>query len=158
MGTGLATGGIYYMTAYSPEMKYDTTINTCSAQVVGGSERQLYCLPWGICESEESKNGTGGFVRAGKGIQELALGSFSKDFTNVQVLVGNQTFSEQSLADNRSGYGDRSFLDKIPNIAPHNQNGSSSPTATDGMGSAATYANMSGYMLDIQRWYQKSPD
>lgn len=158
MGTGLATGGIYYMTAYSPEMKYDTTINTCSAQVVGGSERQLYCLPWGICEAEESKNGTGGFVRAGKGIQELALGSFSKDFTNVQVLVGNQTFAEQTMADNRSGYGDRSFLDKVPNVTPHNQNGSSTPTATDGMGSAATYANMSGYMLNIQRWYQKSPD
>lgn len=158
MGTGLATGGIYYMTAYSPEMKYDTTINTCSAQVVGGSERQLYCLPWGICDAEESKNGTGGFVRAGKGIQELALGSFSKDFINVQVLVGNQTFAEQTMADNRSGYGDRSFVDTIPNITSHNQNGSGTPTSTGGMGSAATYANMSGYMLDIQRWYQKSPD
>lgn len=158
MGTGLATGGMYYMTAYSPEMQYDTTVNTCSAQVVGGSERQLYCLPWGICESENSINGTGGFVRAGKGIQELALGAFSSDLTNVQVLIGNQTFTEQFDYDNRSGYGDRSFVDEVPNVLPHSVNGSGTPTDENGMGSAKTLANMSGYMLDIQRWYQKSPD
>lgn len=158
MGTGLATGGMYYMTAYSPEMQYDTTVNTCSAQVVGGSERQLYCLPWGVCESENSVNGIGGFVRGGKGIQELALGAFSRDLTNVQVLIGNQTFTEQFDYDNRSGYGDRSFSDEVPNILPHSVNGSGTPTDENGMGTAKTLVNMNGYMLDLQRWYQKSPD
>ena len=158
MGDGLAMGGIYYMTAYSPEMQYDTTVNTCSAQVVGGSERQLYCLPWGVCEAETSKNGTGGFVRAGKGIQELSLGAFSKDFTNVQVLVGNQTFSEQTVDKNRSGYGNRSFLDTTPDVLPHNVNGSGKPSDKDGMGSAGIFGNTSGYVLDTQRWYRKSSD
>ena len=158
MGTGLAMGGVYYMTAYSPEMQYDTTVNTCSAQVVGGSERQLYCLPWGICEADTSKNGTGGFVRAGKGIQELSLGAFSKDFTNVQVLIGNQTFSEQVVDQNRSGYGDRSFIDTVPDVLPHSVNGSSRPSDTGGMGSAGIFGNTSGYVLDTQSWYRKSSD
>ncbi len=158
MGTGLAMGGIYYMTAYSPEMQYDTTINTCSAQVVGGSERQLYCLPWGICEAESSKNGTGGFVRAGKGIQELALGAFSKDFANVQVLIGNQTFSEQVVSDNRTGYDARDSSASGPNVLPHTTNGSGTPSKIGGMGSGGIFGNDSGYKLYPQRWYEKSPD
>ena len=158
MGTGLAMGGIYYMTAYSPEMQYDTTINTCSAQVVGGSERQLYCLPWGVCEAESSKNGTGGFVRAGKGIQELALGAFSKDFANVQVLIGNQTFAEQVVSDNRTGYDARESSASGPNVLPHTTNGSGTPSKTGGMGSGGIFGNDSGYKLYPQRWYEKSPD
>lgn len=158
MGTGLAMGGIYYMTAYSPEMQYDTTINTCSAQVVGGSERQLYCLPWGVCEAESSKNGTGGFVRAGKGIQELALGAFSKDFANVQVLIGNQTFAEQVVSDNRTGYDARDSSASGPNVLPHTTNGSGTPSKTGGMGSGGIFGNDSGYKLYPQRWYEKSPD
>ena len=163
MGTGLAMGGIYYMTAYSPEMQYDTTINTCSAQVVGGSERQLYCLPWGICMEEDatkdqSLNGTGGFVRAGKGIQELALGAFSKDFANVQVLIGNQTFAEQVVSDNRTGYNARDSSASGPNVLPHTTNGSGVPSKTGGMGSGGIFGNDSGYELYPQRWYEKSPD
>lgn len=158
MGTGLAMGGIYYMTAYSPEMQYDTTINTCSAQVVGGSERQLYCLPWGVCEAESSKNGTGGFVRAGKGIQELALGAFSKDFTNVQVLIGNQTFAEQVVSDNRTEYGTRVPNASGPNVLPHKFDGSGTPVATGGMGTGGIFGNESGYKLYPQRWYEKSAD
>lgn len=158
MGTGLAMGGIYYMTAYSPEMQYDTTINTCSAQVVGGSERQLYCLPWGICEDSSSKNGTGGFVRAGKGIQELALGAFSKDFANVQVLIGNQTFAEQVVSDNRTGYDARDSSTSGPNVLPHKVDGSGVPSKAGGMGSGGIFGNDSGYKLYPQRWYEKSPD
>lgn len=163
MGTGLAMGGIYYMTAYSPEMQYDTTINTCSAQVVGGSERQLYCLPWGICMEEDatkdqSLNGTGGFVRAGKGIQELALGAFSKDFANVQVLIGNQTFAEQVVSDNRTGYDARDSSASGPNVLPHTTNGSGVPSKAGGMGSGGIFGNDSGYKLYPQRWYEKSPD
>lgn len=158
MGTGLALGGIYYMTAYSPEMQYDTTINTCSAQVVGGSERQLYCLPWGICDADTSKNGTGGFVRAGKGIQELALGAFSKDFTNIQVLIGNQTFSEQVVSDNRTGYDSRDPSAVGPNILPSKFDGSNTLSGVGGMGTGGIFGNMSGYKLYPQRWYEKSPD
>ncbi|MGM8870199.1 PilC/PilY family type IV pilus protein [Psychrobacter sp. 2Y5] len=158
MGDGLAMGGIYYMTAYSPEMQYDTTINTCSAQVVGGSERQLYCLPWGICDATSSKNGTGGFVRAGKGIQELALGAFSEDFTNVQVLIGNQTFAEQVVSDNRVEYDARNPAADGPNVIPHKFDGSGKLSNAAGMGSGGIFGNMSGYKLYPQRWYEKSPD
>lgn len=161
MGKGLALGGVYYMTAYSPEMQYDTTVNTCSAQVVGGSERQLYCLPWGICEADSSSNGTGGFVRAGKGIQELALGAFSKDSTNVQVLIGNQTFAEQLVSDNRIGYGARTpnaLGSSEPNVLPHRSDGSSTLSSVGGMGTGGVFGNPSGYKLYLQRWYEKSPD
>lgn len=158
MGAGLVQGGIYYLTAYSPEMQYDATINACSAQVVGGSERQLYCLPWGICESDDAINGMGGYVRAGRGIQELALGAFSKDYTNVQVLIGNQSLSEQVDTSNRSGYGSRNSGSSGPNVVPHTVLGSSNPNTLGGMGSAGVFGNMSGYTLYPQRWYQKSAE
>ncbi|ECF7008008.1 pilus assembly protein PilY, partial [Salmonella enterica subsp. enterica] len=70
-----------YTTVYNPDMNYGIT-EPCSAKITGGSERQLYCLPFGVCVKEvgasdeyaASKNGTAGFARAGQGIQELTLG------------------------------------------------------------------------------------
>ena len=104
MGDGLALGGLYYMTAYSPEMKYDDT-SGCAAQIIGGSERQVYCLPYGVCEEDTSLNGTSGFVRAGKGIQELAFGAFDAKDPTSRIMLGPQSFSELIKADNRIGFG-----------------------------------------------------
>lgn len=110
MGDGLALGGLYYMTAYSPEMKYDET-SGCSAQIVGGSERQVYCLPYGVCEQEDttksdnSLNGTGGFVRAGKGIQELAFGAFDAKSPTSRIMLGPQSFSELVASKDRIDFG-----------------------------------------------------
>jgi len=37
-----------YTTVYNPDMNYGL-VDSCSAKITGGSERQLYCLPYGIC-------------------------------------------------------------------------------------------------------------
>ena len=104
VGEPLAYGNRLYTTAFSPEMVYDKADN-CSARVVGGSERQVYCMPYGICEDDSSKDGTAGYTRAGKGIQELTLGAYSKDKRNVKMLIGNQSLAEQVKIINRNGYG-----------------------------------------------------
>lgn len=103
VGEPLAYGNRLYTTAFSPEMVYDQTDN-CSARVVGGSERQVYCMPYGVCEDEKSLDGTAGYTRAGKGIQELTLGAYSKDKRNVKMLIGNQSLEEQVKVANRNGY------------------------------------------------------
>lgn len=91
-----------YATVYNPDMSYGSG-DACSARITGGSERQLYCLPYGICMDASSKNGTGGFVRAGKGFQGLTLGPRSSTNTNQRLLIGTQTLTER--AANRVGYG-----------------------------------------------------
>ncbi|WP_372843460.1 hypothetical protein [Psychrobacter sp.] len=103
VGEPLAYGNRLYTTAFSPEMVYDQTDN-CSARVVGGSERQVYCMPYGVCEDEKSLDGTAGYTRAGKGIQELTLGAYSKDKRNVKMLIGNQSLEEQVKVANRNDY------------------------------------------------------
>lgn len=103
VGEPLAYGSRLYTTVYSPEMVYDQTDN-CSARVVGGSERQTYCMPYGICDDVDSEDGTAGYTRAGKGIQELTLGAYSQDQRNVKLLIGNQSLAEQVLVSNRNGY------------------------------------------------------
>ena len=91
-----------YATVYNPDMSYGSG-DACSARITGGSERQLYCLPYGICMDPNSKNGTGGFARAGKGLQGLTLGPRSSTNTNQRLLIGTQTLTER--AANRVGYG-----------------------------------------------------
>ncbi|MGP5554629.1 PilC/PilY family type IV pilus protein [Psychrobacter celer] len=104
VGEPLAYGNRLYTTAFSPEMVYDQEDN-CSARIVGGSERQVYCMPYGICNDTTSLDGTAGYSRAGKGIQELTLGAYSKDQRNVKLLIGNQSLADQVKKANRNGYG-----------------------------------------------------
>ena len=101
VGEPLVYGSRLYTTAYSPEMVYDQADN-CSARVVGGSERQLYCMPYGVCADSESTDGTAGYTRAGKGIQELALGAYSKDQRDVKMLIGPQSLADQVKIANRN--------------------------------------------------------
>lgn len=105
-----------YTTVYNPDMTYGT-VNPCVAKITGGSERQLYCLPYGICLKETtdsegaaideyaaSKNGTAGFARAGQGIQELTLGPRSSTLSNQRLLIGTQKIADRVY--NRVNFGD----------------------------------------------------
>lgn len=107
-----------YTTVYNPDMTYGT-VNPCVAKITGGSERQLYCLPYGICLKETtnsagaaideyatSKNGTAGFARAGQGIQELTLGPRSSTLSNQRLLIGTQTITDRAY--NRVDFGNDS--------------------------------------------------
>lgn len=164
VGDGLSIGNIYYMTAYSPEMAYDTNVSSCSAQVIGGSERQMYCLPWGVCEqkagttADNSTNGMGGYIRAGKGIQELTLGAYSKEKTNIQMLIGNQTLKEIIDISNRSDFGQRSKTtltgDVVP-IKPGVNTTGSDLKGELGMGSGTPDVIGIDFGLVPKRWYQK---
>ena len=67
---------------------------------------------------DTSITGTGGFIPAGQGIQELTLGAFNKDNTNLKVLIGTTTLEERIKADNRVDYlggGDGSASEYIFN-------------------------------------------
>ena len=100
-----------YTTVYNPDMNYGVT-ESCSAKITGGSERQLYCLPFGVCVKEvgasdeyaASKNGTAGFARAGQGIQELTLGPRSSTLSNQRLLIGTQAIRDRIY--NRVDFGD----------------------------------------------------
>ena len=100
-----------YTTVYNPDMNYGVTA-PCSAKITGGSERQLYCLPFGVCVKEvgasdeyaASKNGTAGFARAGQGIQELTLGPRSSTLSNQRLLIGTQAIRDRIY--NRVNFGD----------------------------------------------------
>ncbi|WP_299068167.1 PilC/PilY family type IV pilus protein [uncultured Psychrobacter sp.] len=165
MGDGLAIGGLYYMTAYSPEMKYDET-SGCAAQIVGGSERQVYCLPYGICEQEDttkadnSLNGTGGFVRAGKGIQELAFGAFNPENPTTRIMLGTQSFSELIKSDNRINFGgawSSNNESRLDTNCPGGNCAGSSIEADNVNASGSGGGNVStlNYRLLTTRWYEQ---
>ncbi|MED6316081.1 MAG: PilC/PilY family type IV pilus protein [Pseudomonadota bacterium] len=165
MGDGMAIGGLYYMTAYSPEMKYDET-SGCAAQIVGGSERQMYCLPYGICEQEDatktdnSLNGTAGFVRAGKGIQELAFGAFNPQNPTTRIMLGNQSFSELIDANNRiafDGSWSPSITSGLDTRCPSGSCAGSSTNADNdnASGSGGGNINVMDYRLFTTRWYEQ---
>lgn len=164
MGDGMAIGGLYYMTAYSPEMKYDET-SGCAAQIIGGSERQMYCLPYGICEQEGSKedkslNGTGGFVRAGKGIQELAFGAFNPENPTTRIMLGTQSFSELVDAENRIDFGQSWPSDKASGLDTNCPGGECEGVSTganpdNASGSGGGNVSIMDYRLFTTRWYEQ---
>ena len=102
IGKSQVIDSFLYTTVYNPDMNYGA-VDACSAKITGGSERQLYCLPYGICTDAAAKDGTGGFVRAGKGIQELTLGPRSSTLTNQRLLIGTRTLAER--ANDRVNFG-----------------------------------------------------
>ncbi len=103
LGDSAVINSLLFTTIYNPDKQYGS-VNNCTAKIRGGSERQLYCLPYGVCMEDTSITGTGGFIPAGQGIQELTLGAFNKDNTNLKVLIGTTTLTERVKADNRLDY------------------------------------------------------
>jgi len=117
LGDSAVINSLLFTTVYNPDKQYGS-VNSCTAKIRGGSERQLYCLPYGVCMEDTSITGTGGFIPAGQGIQELTLGAFNKDNTNLKVLIGTTTLEERIKADNRVDYlggGDGSASEYIFN-------------------------------------------
>ena len=117
LGESVVINNLLYTTVYNPDKQYGS-VDSCTAKVRGGSERQVYCLPYGICMDKSSITGTGGFVPAGQGIQELALGAFNKDNTNLKVLIGTTPIADRIKDANRVDYdggGDGSAIEYIFN-------------------------------------------
>lgn len=151
-GVGVSTviGSILYTTMYNPDKDHNTVTDACTAKIAGGSERQLYCLPYGICLDDTSATGTGGYIPAGRGIQELTLGPVSAEEPNKTVLIGNQTMQEQ--VKNTTGYGQDSSKDT--QLEKTQKQSNPHITQVGGDGSAAMYLFNERFQLKPKTWYE----
>ena len=154
MGDYRVINNYLYMSVYDPNMAYGTK-NTCDAQTLGGSEHQLYCLPYGVCMDDSSKTGTGGFSPAGEGIQELSLGAINKDNLNTTVLLGTRTLNER--ATDRLNYGTDTGKGKAPNKPsdiPSTGSDYAGVTTNNGDGSMADLIFRERFQLTPTQWYE----
>ena len=152
VGDSVVINSLLYTTVYNPDKLYGAA-DSCAPKIQGGSERQVYCLPYGICSDESSITGTGGYVPAGQGIQELTLGAYNKDNTDIKVLIGTTTVSERVNPDNRTKYGTDTAKDdsNIKDV----KYGTGQVTQGGGDGSAVEYLFNERYTLQPKRWYEK---
>lgn len=153
VGDMAAINNILYTTVYNPDKIYGA-VSSCAARIVGGSERQLYCLPYGICMDDDSVTGTGGYVPAGQGIQELTLGAYNADNKDIKVLIGTTTIVDRIEAANRAGYGQDGFKNdsNIKDLYP----GTDKPSQAGGDGSATEYLFNERYTLQPKAWYEQN--
>lgn len=165
VGKSEVIAGKLYTTVYNPDMNYSAS-DACSAKIEGGSERQLYCMPWGVCDDAISTNGTGGYERAGQGIQELAFGpqSGSADQVNRRLMIGTLGLNELKDTARRTSFGDdtnKNVSSTTDPIGLQNQPQTTNMgidgglTKTLGSGSADRVLIEPRYRLTPQRWYEK---
>ena len=156
VGDSVVINSILYTTVYNPDKMYSTP-QSCVTSILGGSERQLYCLPYGICSDSDSKNGTGGYVPAGQGIQELTLGAFNKDNADIKILIGTRTIADRINKDNRIEYNAGNASGKYYDQATQSlKNFSELGAASGGDGSAVEYLFNERYTLQPKEWYEKT--
>lgn len=153
MGDSAVINNLLYTTVYNPDKQYGN-VASCAAKISGGSERQLYCLPYGICMDATSVSGTGGYIPAGQGIQELTLGAYNKDNTDVKVLIGTTTITDRIDAAKRAGYG-VDGKKKDSNIKDLYPGEDIRPTETGGDGAAAEFLFNERYTLQPRAWYER---
>lgn len=158
MGDYRVINNYLYVSVYDPNMAYKKT-NTCDARTIGGSEHQLYCLPYGVCMDKDntSVTGTGGFISAGEGIQELSLGAVNDKNLNTTVLLGTRSLNER--ANDRLSYGVDGKKGNAPNpfltgSEITNPNNYGSATTTGGDGSMADLLFRDRYVLKPTQWYE----
>ncbi|WP_457858115.1 pilus assembly protein PilY [Psychrobacter pulmonis] len=158
IGKSEVVDSFIYTTVYNPDMSYGAT-DSCSAKVTGGSERQLYCLPYGICTDDASKNGTAGYVRAGKGIQELTLGPRSSSLSNQRLLIGTRTLTERANDRVNFGSDDGKFFYDTPIAGGGKKEQGLRQNLTDadrliGDGTAPDMIFNERYTLQPKTWYE----
>ena len=153
VGDSAVINNLLYTTVYNPDKQYGT-VASCAAKIVGGSERQLYCLPYGICMEDSSVSGTGGYIPAGQGIQELTLGAYNKNNTDIKVLIGTTTIADRINAAKRAGYGSDGTKNgsNIKDLYPGEQ---ARPTQTGGDGTASEFLFNERYTLQPRAWYER---
>ncbi len=153
MGESVAINNLLYTTIYNPDKVYGK-VASCSAQISGGSERQIYCLPYGICMDDTSISGTGGYTPAGQGIQELAIGAYNDKNTDIRVLIGTTTISDRIEAANRTKYGEDAKKDGS-NMKDLYSGDGVAASQVDGDGSATEYLFNERYTMQPKAWYER---
>lgn len=158
IGDSVVINSILYTTVYNPDKMYGIP-QSCVTSILGGSERQLYCLPYGICSDVNSINGTGGYVPAGQGIQELTLGAFNKDNTDIKILIGTQTITDRIDKGKRIAYGAGDTTSKYydPNSTNQDKREAFSKLGNNvgGDGSAVEYLFNERYTFQPRAWYER---
>ncbi len=159
VGAGMVASGIYYASVYSPEYNYGV-IDSCSAQIKGGTERQMYCLPWGICAQDSgvlttgSKNGTLGYVKAGQGIQEIAMATVTNTIgksSRFTAIVGQQSLAEVAAAAGGSYTGAPGVGSGLESSDNASGIEAGSGTGSDLYGNRPL--NSEDKILKVERWY-----
>lgn len=147
-GTGIERRFLY-TTVYNPDMRY-TQASACSARVVGGSERQFYCLPYGICENNAP---LAGYQRAGMGIQELAFGPLgSGENRTTKVLISSMLADEHSITEYNKTAKD--YFEQT--IGKDNKVSQSNLTKIDKPEPDAGVGIDENFTLTPKRWYDLS--
>lgn len=137
-----------YTTVYNPDMRYAES-NTCSAQVRGGSERQFYCLPYGVCDN----NLLAGYQRAGMGIQQLAFAPSGSNNKRTRVLISSMLATEHTANSYGTNLGGKGLFEKTLNSSGQvSQNQLTKRELNPGPG----YGMQNSFSLTPQRWYDLS--
>lgn len=186
VGDYLVTNSNLFIAVYNPNMTYNDTITGCSASIRGGTEQQMYCMPYGVCmelknqnsttgggnavstgvaSDFQSRNGIGGFTRSGKGIQEIALAAYDAKNTNIQSLLGTTTFEHRVSPANRFKFTSANTdADKGTSIgtgddggATDTVNNASGGTPKDGLGSMMNPFKTVFWQMTPRDWYEKTP-
>lgn len=153
MGKSEVIGSLLFSSIYNPDKNYGSA-NSCSASVIGGSEYQMYCLPWGVCTNVDSRNGHGGFLPAGQGISELTLGPTDNTPAgrNRRVLISSVAFSDSAATTGRIGF----------NAGVAGSTLANAQGLTEGVDSAGGSGSMpevffdQRFVLQPLRWYDNS--
>lgn len=156
VGPGMVTGGVYYNSVYSPDFQYGNA-GQCEARIVGATERQMYCMPWGVCPKDTlnkpSKNGTLGYAPAGIGIQELTTVPYTSQAdktTNLRTFLSIQTVQERAEMANKT---------KTPSHGVHGADGrfvDTAGTVNNRIGFdrfSQPQIDREQYNLKVNRWY-----
>ena len=155
VGDSVVINDLLYTTVYNPDKQY-YEVDSCTSKIAGGSERQLYCLPYGVCMDDTSVSGTGGYVPAGQGIQELTLGAYNKKNTDLKVLIGTSTLTDRIAEAKRSKYGVDTNKDGSTFKEDVVYTGGSKPKQDGGDGSAAEFLFNERYTLQPKAWYEQT--
>lgn len=158
MGDYRVMNNYLFISVYDPNMSYGNN-SICEAQTLGGSEQQMYCLPYGVCMDDTSKTGTGGFTPAGKGIQELTLGAVNANNLDTTVLIGTQSLTDR--ANDIISYGDDNKKGTAPKEPPKDGYGEGGDpytgiTKDKGDGSMASILFKERYVLKPTQWYESN--
>ena len=160
VGVSQVINSILYTSVYNPDMVY-SQVDPCSATIKGGTEREMYCLPYGICTQQYdastqtgTKTGTGGFLRAGQGIQELSFGPVSASNMTTSVMISTVPISYLANSNNRVNSGSGGYALSTGSNIGLNQTGVGGTSDTQGDSSGKISLNTERYVARPKTWFE----
>ena len=160
VGVSQVINNTLYTSVYNPDMVY-SQVDPCSATIKGGTEREMYCLPYGICTEQYdastqtgTKTGTGGFLRAGQGIQELSFGPVSASNMTTSVMISTVPISYLVNPNNRVNSGSGGYSVSTGTDIGLNQTGVGGTSDTQGDSSGKISLNTERYVAKPITWFE----